>query len=102
LVRSEIELWDIELEKKIAALPPAKNTGGTQKFAYSPDGRYLAVDPNFEGRADNKFELWDLEQQKLLKTLDHPGISMRQFIFRQDGKRLAVLAGSFIAFYDLE
>ncbi len=80
----EIYFWDVntgELEKTITGYSDVVSS-----VAYSPDGRTLAS-------LDNIVRIWDLETQKLIKTLSTKTLSVkgsiRAIAYSSDGETLA-------------
>ena len=100
-LNNESEVWDVEAVKKISAIPSAAKVVNT--LAYSPNGKMLAVGMKNESYGPSKIDLWDVVRVEKVKTLEYPGSSgIKQILFRQDSKNLAVTAGDMIAFFDLE
>jgi len=98
---TDIEVWDVEAVKKITTLPSATKTT-LDFFAYSPNGKMLAVGMRNESYGRSKIDLWDVARGEKIKTLEHLGSGIKQIVFRQDSKNLAAIAGDMIAFFDLE
>ena len=105
LLRSElntdIEVWDVETVKKISAIPSAaKQALGA--LAYSPNGKIVAVEVKNSSYGPSKIDLWDVASGEKIKTVEHPGSGIKQIVFRQDSKNLAVITRDMIAFFDVE
>jgi WD40 repeat protein/serine/threonine protein kinase len=78
----KVLLWDVATWKVRASLPGF--TAGTFCFAFSRDGRLLAV----SAKADNSLRLWDVTALKELASL-HVGNPVLGLAFSPDGTRLA-------------
>ena len=92
---------DVEAVKKISAIPSAaKQALGA--LAYSPNGKIVAVEVKNSSYGPSKIDLWDVASGEKIKTLEHPGSGIKQILFRQDSKNLAVITRDMIAFFDVE
>ncbi|MEZ4471884.1 MAG: WD40 repeat domain-containing protein [bacterium] len=85
-----LSLYNLAEDQRIFSILPAGGDRLGDAFAFSPDGRHLAVAVEPGGRV----ELWDVATRQKRHTLAGPAGSAPQALaFSPDGRYLAVLAG---------
>jgi WD40 repeat protein len=82
LLDNVIRVWDLETGKERLRLPSTDQGRGRLQFAWSPDGRMLAV-------ADRKIQLIEVVTGRIRHELDGHKASVRAIAFSPDGRLLA-------------
>jgi len=103
-----ISLWDIQTGKCVKTLmtdaTPSDNTlefhTNYETLDYSPDGKHLAAvlvseysPPKGNGNQTQGIEIWDTEQEKVVKTFDLGIYTMYKLQYSPDGKFIATGRG---------
>ncbi|MSR31076.1 MAG: hypothetical protein EXR99_06160 [Gemmataceae bacterium] len=102
-----LEMWDASLGKK---LPPLKDAGPLQAFAFSPSGEQIAASFAISpaGKAGGKtfpaLGLWSVADKKLQKIVDNIPSSATSIAYSPKGDLLAwgSVLGDAVQVYDLE
>lgn len=77
---TDLKLWEVATGKELMVL--AGHSGGIWQMAFSPDGKRLASNDNYE------VKVWDLERRKEFRSFKAPAFT-RSIDFSRDGKRAA-------------
>ena len=101
-----LELWDIRnpdemvLTKVITEIQHIKYHNSFKCTAFSPNGKWLSV-----GYENGDIRIWDIEQEKFIKTLSVPSDShlhLRDIEFSPDGGWIVALDQSNLAIWDIQ
>jgi RNA polymerase sigma factor (sigma-70 family) len=91
----EIHLWDVATGKELPRLE-RKEGCWPDSFAFSPDGKTLAV-----GNVEGSIDLWDLTTRKHSMNLKTPKETISALAFTPDGKTLVAASEKTIALWDV-
>jgi WD40 repeat protein len=77
---TDVRVWEVASGKELFVLKG--HTNGIWKISFSPDGKRLVTNENWEAKT------WDLEQKKAIRSFKTPAFT-RSSVFLSDGKRIA-------------
>jgi WD40 repeat protein len=108
--RNQIFVWDLASGQQVGtldgnigtktdweALAPHQGYPSMEDLAFSPDGRLLA-----SASGDATVKLWDVSDQKWIRTLDGYPQGVERVVFSADGLRLAIGSGQVIEIREVE